>query len=317
MVFVESADGRDGGARAVELRGALRAAGRGMARSDGRVFPERGLDPRQPRAVRRASSLQDRERPSDVGCRARTIVRAGARPNGESDSSRPSPSRMRCFTRATFSSRTPRRRRRIVLRWQFGVVVPQAYAANGTGEPAEAQTEILSKRAERPAVDVQVRFLQVEARWVRGAIGSIVRAGRFAGSRRPASRHVRRRHRTRGRRTSDREASCATAAPIAFGAEERDRAAAGGRRHAARADRPPALALTRRDRASTARMWRTGRRCASYAFASRIVLRSCRASAARRCARRSSRRTRCCTPRAAVSLRARPARRGRRRNGSC
>ncbi len=68
------------------------------------------------------------------------------------------------------------------IRWQFGVVVPQAYATRGTGEPAEAQTEVLLACA--PAapenarettdgacgasteVAVLVRFLQVEERRV-------------------------------------------------------------------------------------------------------------------------------------------------------
>jgi hypothetical protein len=53
------------------------------------------------------------------------------------------------------------------IRWQFGVIVPQAYAAKGTGEPAEAQTEIFLE-CEDPAavVEVLVRFLQVESRQV-------------------------------------------------------------------------------------------------------------------------------------------------------
>lgn len=52
------------------------------------------------------------------------------------------------------------------IRWQFGVIVPEAYAANGTGEPAVAQTEILLECPGETQVIVQVRFLQVEARWV-------------------------------------------------------------------------------------------------------------------------------------------------------
>ena len=39
------------------------------------------------------------------------------------------------------------------IRWQFGVIVPQAYAAAGTGEPSEAQTEVL---LDRPGSSVDV-----------------------------------------------------------------------------------------------------------------------------------------------------------------
>lgn len=54
------------------------------------------------------------------------------------------------------------------IRWQFGVVVPQAYASAGTGEPAEQQSEVLIEAAPDavPRVTVLLRFLQVEARRV-------------------------------------------------------------------------------------------------------------------------------------------------------
>ena len=39
------------------------------------------------------------------------------------------------------------------IRWQFGVVVPEAYAAQGTGEPAEAQTEMLLESGDDTEVD--------------------------------------------------------------------------------------------------------------------------------------------------------------------
>ena len=57
------------------------------------------------------------------------------------------------------------------IRWQFGVVVPQAYAGAGTGEPAEQQTEVLIEAAADavPRVTVLLRFLQVEARRVEAA----------------------------------------------------------------------------------------------------------------------------------------------------
>ena len=58
------------------------------------------------------------------------------------------------------------------IRWQFGVIVPKAYAANGTGEPAEAQTEILLECGPDCEVEALVRFLQVEARQVEAWTGS-------------------------------------------------------------------------------------------------------------------------------------------------
>ena len=58
------------------------------------------------------------------------------------------------------------------IRWQFGVLVPQAYTAKGTGEPAEAQTELLIECTDDTQVEVLVRFLQVEARAVERWSGS-------------------------------------------------------------------------------------------------------------------------------------------------
>ncbi len=58
------------------------------------------------------------------------------------------------------------------IRWQFGVVVPEAYARGGTGEPAEAQTEVLFTGPDQAQVEVLVRFLQVEARQVETWTGS-------------------------------------------------------------------------------------------------------------------------------------------------
>ncbi|HEX3466399.1 MAG TPA: hypothetical protein VHS78_20300 [Candidatus Elarobacter sp.] len=54
------------------------------------------------------------------------------------------------------------------VRWQFGVVVPEAYLSAGTGETAEQQTEVLVEHAAgtAPRVTVLLRFLQVEARRV-------------------------------------------------------------------------------------------------------------------------------------------------------
>jgi hypothetical protein len=52
------------------------------------------------------------------------------------------------------------------IRWQFGVLVPRAYEAIGTGEPSQAQTEIVLECSDQTQIDVLVRFLQVETRWV-------------------------------------------------------------------------------------------------------------------------------------------------------
>ncbi|MDB5041385.1 MAG: hypothetical protein JWN27_2111 [Candidatus Eremiobacteraeota bacterium] len=63
------------------------------------------------------------------------------------------------------------------VRWQFGVVVPEAYVSAGTGETAEQQTEVLiAVRAGEalgaaPHVTVLLRFLQVEARRIEALEG--------------------------------------------------------------------------------------------------------------------------------------------------
>ncbi len=58
------------------------------------------------------------------------------------------------------------------MRWQFGVVVPQAYARAGSGEAAEQQTEVLLEHEGAPLVEVRLRFLQVEARRVESRSGA-------------------------------------------------------------------------------------------------------------------------------------------------
>lgn len=56
------------------------------------------------------------------------------------------------------------------MRWQFGVVVPKAYEAAGTGEHGEQQTEVLVESAgPNPKVAVLVRFLHVVARTIEAA----------------------------------------------------------------------------------------------------------------------------------------------------
>lgn len=106
------------------------------------------------------------------------------------------------------------------LRWQFGVVVPEAYAANETGEHADMQTEILLTCGAETRVIVQVRFLQVEARWVQALAGAsfeTVDSLEVDG----------RRHVTfdegieRDVTLTVNPSIASTAAPIAFGEEER------------------------------------------------------------------------------------------------
>ncbi len=56
------------------------------------------------------------------------------------------------------------------IRWQFGVVVPQAYEAAGTGEHAEQQTEVLLEAGDEPRVDILARFMRIETREVEAAV---------------------------------------------------------------------------------------------------------------------------------------------------
>ena len=48
------------------------------------------------------------------------------------------------------------------VRWQFGVVAPRAYAELSQADPWYAQTECLIEPAADPAIDIRVRFLQIE-----------------------------------------------------------------------------------------------------------------------------------------------------------
>ncbi|GAC1396673.1 MAG: hypothetical protein NVS3B17_13710 [Vulcanimicrobiaceae bacterium] len=52
------------------------------------------------------------------------------------------------------------------VRWQFGVVVPEAYLAERTGEHARQQTDVLFEANDSAQIEVRVRFLHVEARRV-------------------------------------------------------------------------------------------------------------------------------------------------------
>jgi hypothetical protein len=106
------------------------------------------------------------------------------------------------------------------IRWQFGVIVPEAYAAKGTGEPAQAQTEILLDCTSETQVTVLVRFLHVETRWVQALSDSAfetvdsleVDGRRHVTFDEGVEREV---------RLQLGPGTASTAAPIAFGAEER------------------------------------------------------------------------------------------------
>ena len=57
------------------------------------------------------------------------------------------------------------------LRWQFGVVVPQAHEAAGTGEHGHQQTEVLFEAGAETQIEAVFRFLHVEARLVEAYTG--------------------------------------------------------------------------------------------------------------------------------------------------
>jgi hypothetical protein len=52
------------------------------------------------------------------------------------------------------------------VRWQFGVVMPRDYSEGGGSEPWTMQTECLVEPGDAPALDLRLRFLQVQARIV-------------------------------------------------------------------------------------------------------------------------------------------------------
>jgi hypothetical protein len=52
------------------------------------------------------------------------------------------------------------------MRWQWGVLMPPAYASGGTGERSQAQSELLAEPTDDAALHVRLRFLQLQARRV-------------------------------------------------------------------------------------------------------------------------------------------------------
>ncbi|MGZ4639848.1 MAG: hypothetical protein ACXV2J_12415, partial [Actinomycetes bacterium] len=57
------------------------------------------------------------------------------------------------------------------VRWQFGVVGPQAAFEAGVGEDPRMRTECLLEARAGTTVDVRLRFLQLQARSVERAVG--------------------------------------------------------------------------------------------------------------------------------------------------
>jgi hypothetical protein len=56
------------------------------------------------------------------------------------------------------------------LRWQFGVVMPRDYSEAGDIEPWAMQTECLIEPGDAPALDLRLRFLQMQPRIVERAV---------------------------------------------------------------------------------------------------------------------------------------------------
>ena len=68
------------------------------------------------------------------------------------------------------------------FRWQFGVLAPRAYGENA-GEPWMMETQCLVETHGAPAVDIVVRFLQVQARTVEAPRGNPVESIEIDGRR--------------------------------------------------------------------------------------------------------------------------------------
>jgi hypothetical protein len=58
-------------------------------------------------------------------------------------------------------------------RWQFGVLMPPGYAAADPSEAATLQAECVFEHDRQPAVEVAIRFLQVQRRHTAGAVPSV------------------------------------------------------------------------------------------------------------------------------------------------
>src|ERR1700730_2812405 len=62
------------------------------------------------------------------------------------------------------------------VRWQWGVLMPPAFAETGTGEHADSRTELLVEPGPGATLHVLLRFLQLQARTVEVADGDTWRS---------------------------------------------------------------------------------------------------------------------------------------------
>ena len=81
-------------------------------------------------------------------------------------------------------------------RFQFGVLMPPAYAAVDDNEPSASQTECLAECADDARVEIVARFLHVRERLVQAPVAGPASGTAF----RPGRRHQGGRHRVRHRR---------------------------------------------------------------------------------------------------------------------
>jgi hypothetical protein len=68
------------------------------------------------------------------------------------------------------------------VRWQWGVLMPPAYAASGTGEYSGSRTELLAEPGDDATLHVRLRFLQLQERIVEDAGGVVVPSLRAGGT---------------------------------------------------------------------------------------------------------------------------------------
>src|SRR5215472_11855513 len=156
----------------MEFRGHLPDAGQRVAGRGGSAFPRRRLAALQSRDYRRAVGVQDRPRAADLGRDAYGAAgeRAGPRDAGRGHGRRlMSLDDVRRVADAVlyegyilYPYRASAQKNR--SRWQFGVLMPPAYAAADPSETASLQAECVFEHSGRPTVGVTVRFLHVQRR---------------------------------------------------------------------------------------------------------------------------------------------------------
>ena len=152
----------------------LPAAGQRLARGDRRALPEQRLDQDEPaarstnccssRPARRCRPGRRRSRP------------AGRRPTARSTAMRPDPEHLEHARQVAdailyegyllYPYHEAAQKNQV--RFQFGVLMPPAYAEVDPHEPAASQTECLLECPDDAEVRVLVRFLQLQHRIVQG-----------------------------------------------------------------------------------------------------------------------------------------------------